>query len=139
MDAPDKWLYEYSLIRFVPRIDREEFINIGMVMMNKRRKWMRGKIWIDEPRLKMFYPGVEIEALKNQCRLFENSDVPKKDLPVEERYRWLTAVKSAVIQVSPSHPGIVATEKLCMEDVFDTPPETIMDAEFERLFTQLVR
>lgn len=133
MGIPDEWLYEYALVRFVPRVDREEFLNIGLIMMNKRRKWLKGKILLDKPRLSAFYPKVDIESLFLQSCLFEMDDVPGKELPVEEKYRWLSAVKSACIQVSPSHPGIVPDNH-----TESRPFEEVMEAEFTRLFKDLV-
>lgn len=125
MGTPDEKLYEYAVIRFVPRVDREEFINIGLIMMNKRQKWLKAMIWLDEKRLKALSPNFDLECLKNQSRIFEMKDVPGKDLPVEEKYRWLSAIKSACIQVSPSHPGILSLS-------------ASMDEEFDRLFTSLI-
>lgn len=125
METADSRLYEYAVVRYVPRVDREEFINIGLLMMSKRRKWLRGEVVIDEKRLKAFDPHVNLDCLRTQASLFTRDDVPSPDIPVEERYRWLTAVKSAVLQVSPSHPGLLASE-------------TDLDVEFERLFNDLV-
>lgn len=125
MEIPDDRLYEYAVLRYVPRVDRGEFINIGLVMMCKRRRWLRGAVRLDAGRLRAFDPRVSLDTLGRQAALFERSDVPSPSMPVEERYRWLTAVKSAVIQVSPSHPGIA-------------PPGAEMETEFERLFADLV-
>ena len=125
MGLSDDQLYEYAVIRYVPRVDREEFVNIGVIMMNKRRKWMKALVLYDENRIKAFYPKADLTCLKNQAQLFEKKDVPRKDLPVEEKYRWLTAVKSACLQVSPSHPGLL-------------PNNVDMDSEFNRLFNLLV-
>lgn len=126
MEIPDERLYEYALVRYVPRVDREEFVNIGLVMMSKRCKWLRGEIRLDEDRLIAFDPNVNLDSLRSQASVFMRDDVPSRHIPVEERYRWLSAVKSAVLQVSPSHPGLL--------------PETCdsMDSEFNRLFRDLV-
>lgn len=132
MEAPDKWLYEYATVRFVPRIDREEFLNIGLVMMCKRQKWLKGQIFVDEARVKGFCPKADMETLKNQAILFEKKDVPGKDLPVEEKYRWLTSAKSAILQTSPSHPGIITRVD---EEVSDSER---LEKEFSRLFKELV-
>lgn len=137
MIAPDSLLYEYAVIRFVPRIDREEFINIGLVMMSKRNKWLKSMVILDEARILALYPAADIDCLKNQSRLFELLDVPAKDLPVEEKYRWLTAVKSACIQVSPSHPGILSFSP-SQDFNTKTPFDTHLDEEFERLFSSLI-
>ncbi|MCH5242350.1 MAG: DUF3037 domain-containing protein [Muribaculaceae bacterium] len=130
MAAPDDKLYEYAVIRYVPKVDREEFVNIGLIMMNKRHKWLKALVLLDEDRIKALYPKADLECLKNQSRLFEMKDVPAKDLPTEEKYRWLTAVKSASLQVSQSHPGLLNTDKEAIE--------YSMEKEFERLFALLI-
>lgn len=137
MAAPDNWLYEYAVVRFVPRVHREEFINIGLIMMNKRHRWLKGKILIDENKVKALCPHSDMDMLKNQCRIFESSDVPAPELPVEEKYRWLAAVKSAVIQVGPSHPGIIARHIIAQEAP-DFDFQSLLDNEFNRLFAELV-
>ena len=134
MAAPDDFLYEYAVIRFVPRVDREEFVNIGLVMMNKRHRWLKARVELDEKRLRALCPNVNMDVLSRQSALFEKNDVPARDLPVEERYRWLTAVKSACLQVSPSHPGIVFPDGSKVDSVAAS-----MEREFERLFADLVR
>lgn len=135
MGIPDRRLYEYAVVRYVPRVDREEFVNIGLVMMCKRRRWLRGEIRLDEGRLRAFSPGVNLDSLATQASLFTRDDVPSRDLPVEERYRWLTAVKNAVLQVSPSHPGLIAA----MDDAAAPDDDAeLLDREFNRLFRALV-
>lgn len=127
MASPDEFLYEYAVVRYVPRVDREEFINIGLIMMCKRCKWLRGEIRLDKSKLKVFKSFIDVENLERQASIFTRQDLPFADIPVEEKYRWLTAVKSAVLQVSPSHPGIIT----------DTQNATL-DTEFDRLFRSLV-
>ena len=121
-------LYEFAVVRYVPRIERGEFVNIGLLMMNKRRRWMRFEAHLDAARLAVFdcpHTPQEIEA---QLKTFADvaagkvSAGPMAALPVEERFRWLTAVKSACLQTSRPHPGIAANP----------------DAAFRRLFAELV-
>lgn len=157
MESPDRWLYEYATIRYVPRIDREEFVNIGLLMLCKRRKWMKGRVEINEDRVKALFPDADIKKLQCQCSLFERNDVPGKDLPIEEKYRWLTAVKSAVLQTSPSHPGLVPMpdkenpasiysdndagdmiEIYNKTDEDSVEAEILLEKEFDRLFSELV-
>ena len=121
--APDHNLFEYAVIRYVPRIEREEFINIGLIMMCKRQRLLRSELCIDETRIKALAPLADISLLKRQSQLFLKRDVPQKGLPIEETYRWLTAAKSAILQTSPSHPGISTTD---------------LDSTFTRLFRELV-
>lgn len=143
MGAPDSLLYEYAVIRYVPRVHREEFVNIGLIMLSKRNGWMKSLVLIDEPRILSLYPGADIESLKRQSRLFEMNTVPASDLPIEEKYRWLTAAKSACLQVSPSHPGMVhlTTKNSPSENSHSAASLSsiqLMEAEFTRLFTSLV-
>lgn len=135
MAAPDDKLYEYAVIRYVPRVDREEFVNIGLVMMNKRHKWMKALIILDEERIRALYPDADLDSLKRQSRLFELKDVPSVNLPVEEKYRWITSVKSACLQVSPSHPGLLTT---VLQKETDTDISHAMEVEFDRLFHSLI-
>ena len=133
MAIPDEFLYEYAVVRYVPRVEREEFVNIGLLMMCKRRKWMKGEIRLDRDRILAFDSSVNFPCLEQQSSLFTRLDVPSVDIPVEERYRWLTAVKSAVLQVSSSHPGYIP-------ETSDTSarPEDLLEEEFRRLFSRLV-
>lgn len=135
MAIPDERLYEYAVVRYVPRVDREEFVNIGLIMMCKRLRWMKGEICLDEKRLRAFDPKVNLDSLGVQSALFARTDVPSRDIPVEERYRWLTAVKSAVLQVSPSHPGVLAFDAEAREQVSADD----LEAEFSRLLADLVK
>lgn len=134
MANPDDFLYEYAIVRYVPRVDRQEFINIGLIMLCKRRRWLKGLIRLDQTRLRAFDPMINFEAIGQQARLFERTDLPSAELPCEERYRWLAAEKSAMLQVSPSHPGIlqVADETTREQAVI------LLESEFQRLFNELV-
>lgn len=137
MEIPDAFLYEYAVVRYVPRVDREEFVNIGLLMMCKRRRWLRGDIRLNGERLRAFDPHVALDSLMAQASLFMRDDVPSEGLPVEERYRWLTAVKSAVLQVSPSHPGILpvdAADSRCGSE----EAIRLLNLEFDRLLRGLV-
>lgn len=123
LQAPDANLYEYAVVRYVPRVEREEFVNIGLIMMCKRRRWLRCEIRVNEQRVRALFPSADLALLHRQAALFGRNDVPEPRLPVEETYRWLTAAKSAILQTSPSHPGL------------STAP---MDVTFDRLLHELV-
>lgn len=134
MANPDDYLYEYAVIRYVPRIDRGEFLNVGLLMMCKRRRWIHCELHLDESRLRALDPGLDLPSLRRQLSMFEMKDIPFPGLPVEERYRWLTAAKSAVIQTSPSHPGIATSDTTPSDD-----PLTPLHDTFTRLMQELVK
>lgn len=130
MQSKPENLYEYAVVRFVPKVEREEFINVGLIMMCKRRRWIRTAIVADFDRVKAFAPALAISEhlLRKHLDAFESmasghmSAGEMSGWPVEERFRWLTAVRSACIQTSRPHPGMSAD----------------LDADFDRLFAELV-
>ncbi len=130
----EKILYEYSVLRYVADIEREEFVNIGLLMMSKRHRWIQSRLHIDDKRIGTMFPAADTERLRRQLQLFTRNDVPYPGLAVEERYRWMAAVKSAVIQTSPSHPGIIIIpETISRKEICEC-----LNAQFEQLFRRLV-
>lgn len=104
-------LYEYAVIRYVPRVEREEFINIGLVMMCKHAKWIKARLHIDGKKYAAFDNALSMEQLTKQCYGLVDiadgkpSSGPIAELPPEERFRWITAVKSTCLSTSRPHPG----------------------------------
>lgn len=123
-----KHLYDYAVIRVVPRIEREEFINVGLIMFSKREKYLKVRCRVDERRLDMLNPEFDKECLYSNLDAFEkvcsgdSHGGPIAALDIPDRFRWLTAVRSAVIQTSRPHAGFASD----------------LDADFERLFSELV-
>ncbi|MBD5279367.1 MAG: DUF3037 domain-containing protein [Bacteroides sp.] len=130
----NKIIYEYCILRYVADIEREEFINVGLMMMSKRQRWMRCELHIDSSRITALSAKADIERLRTQLSVFTRNDVPSADITVEERYRWLAAVKSAIIQTSPSHPGLILTESPLSRN----EAVTLLDAKFTELLRRLV-
>ena len=122
-------LYEYAVIRFVPKIEREEFFNIGLVMFSKKEKYIRIKFCICPKKFEIMQCKMDLEDIQQNLESFEKVALGTKDggeiakLEIPERFRWLTAVRSSVVQTSRPHPG--KTKDL--------------DGTFERLFGELVR
>lgn len=125
--TPDEMhLYEYAVVRYMPRVEREEFINVGLVMMCKRRRWLRARIEFDPEKVRILSPATDTSAVRKQLDSFnliaEGKEPNTAALETHERFRWLTAVRSACITTSRPHPGL-------------TPD---LDATFDRIFTELV-
>ena len=124
----DRHLYEYSVIRVVPRVEREEFLNVGVVVFCKKEKYLKARYFINAEKIEMLCTECDLEQLEENLKSFEKICRGAKDggpiaqLDEASRFRWLTAVRSSVIQTSRPHPG------LC-ED---------LDATLDRLFTDLV-
>jgi len=105
-------LFEYAVIRVVPRVEREEFLNVGIILLCSRQKFIGTCILMDEKRLKSLCPGVDLDVLKEHIVSFERvcAGGPQGGqiglLSIAERFRWLTASRSTVIQTSKVHPGL---------------------------------
>ncbi|MBD5203413.1 MAG: DUF3037 domain-containing protein [Bacteroidales bacterium] len=127
----EKIIYEYSILRCVPDIERGEFLNVGLMMMSKRQRWLQVRVNIDTDRLRILSPRLDCERLRIQLEAFLRTDVPFPSLPVEERYRWLAAVKSALIQTSPSHPGILLSNG-------QVKAMDLLEEKFRELYQRLV-
>ena len=124
----DKSLYEYAIIRLVPKVERGEFINIGVILLSKQSNYLAMKFNIDERRLDAFSEDIDVNLIKEYLNAWESvckggSEGGKiGELEIRVRFRWLTANRSTIIQSSPVHPG------------FCNDPEKKLDA----LFTQFV-
>ena len=122
----ERHLYEYAVIRYVPRVEREEFINVGLIMMCKRRRWVRVRLHLDSKKLAaMGVREMDREGIERQLSQFviigegHRDGGPMAILPAEERFRWLTAVKSACVATSRPHPGITGDLDLTFDHLFE--------------------
>jgi hypothetical protein len=117
-------VFEYAVIRVVPQVERGELINAGVIVYSKTFRYLRARIDLDEERLLALAPDADLPAIRAGLAAFERacSEGPLADRPLGERFRWLTAPRSAVVQPGPVHGGVT-----------DDP-----SAELDRLFTRLV-
>jgi len=105
-------LFEYAVIRVVPHVEREEFINVGIVLFCAHEKFLQTRFELNEERLKLLCDKLDIQELKGHITSFERICAGGKDageigkLPIAERFRWLTATRSTVLQTSKVHPGL---------------------------------
>lgn len=109
MRAPDS--YDYTVIRVIPRVERGEFINVGVIVSCERTGYLRARIELDEARLRALDPRVDLHTLQLHLqaivRICEGGPGagPIGLLPQRARFHWLTARRSAIIQTSPVHMG----------------------------------
>ena len=108
----EKHLFEYAVIRVMPRVEREEFLNVGVILYCATRRFLQTTFELDEERLRAFSCNLDISELKERLRAFEqicsgaNDGGPIARLPIASRFRWLTAARSTIVQTSPVHPGL---------------------------------
>jgi hypothetical protein len=108
----ERTLFEYAVIRVVPRVDREEFLNIGIILYCAKQKYLKMLYVVDEHRLHAFDGYLDMDELKEHLCSFERicsgdkqgGPIAKLDTP--SRFRWLTATRSTILQTSKVHPGL---------------------------------
>lgn len=124
----EKYLFEYAVLRVVPKVEREEFLNVGVVLYCPQQKFLQVRFHLDGERIKAFACQLDIPEIGQYLSAFEKICAGTKDsgpigkLPVADRFRWLTATRSTIVQTSKTHTG------LCFE-----PKETL-----DKLYAQLV-
>ncbi|RFS20756.1 DUF3037 domain-containing protein [Chitinophaga silvatica] len=125
---PDKHLYEYAVIRVVPRVEREEFINVGVVLFCKQQKYLKALFSLNADKLKSISPESDVATIQPYLDAFvaisngKSPCGPIGQLDPASRFRWLTATRSSIIQTSKVHPGF----------------SNDLDKTLERLHEQLV-
>ena len=124
----EQHLYDYAVIRVVHTVEREELINIGLMMYCKRQKYLRIDYQIPADKILLFSPEFDVDQLKINLESFRKICSGKKDggpiaaFEIAERFRWLTAIKSSSIQTSRPHSGFSKN----------------LDATFDKLYAELV-
>ncbi len=118
-------LFEYAVIRWVPRVEREEFLNIGVVLYCRGQRFLDMRYALPPDRLQAFHASAAIDELEACLGAFgsicrgEGDGGPIARLPLAERFRWLTAKRSTVIQLSPVHPGLCADAQATLDRLFE--------------------
>jgi len=117
--------YDYAVIRVVPRVEREEFINVGVILSCEASAYLEARIELDEARIAMLDPTLDMESLRRHldtipaiCRGGPGTG-PIGGLPHRARFHWLTAKRSSIIQTSPVHMGKCADMAAAMEHLLD--------------------
>ncbi|MBL7699861.1 MAG: DUF3037 domain-containing protein [Chitinophagaceae bacterium] len=105
-------LFEYAVIRYVPRAEREEFLNVGVILYCPSKDFLNMKYSLDDDRIRAFYDNSNISELKTYLEAFKevccgsSTNSPIAKLNIASRFRWLTAARSTIVQTSKVHPGL---------------------------------
>jgi len=118
-------VFEYALVRVVPRVERGEAINVGVIVYSQAFRYLRAKIELSEARLLALDPHADLAAVRAALLAFERAcaEGPLAERPLGERFRWLTAARSSIVQPGPVHSGLTGDPAV----------------ELDRLFGSLVR
>lgn len=124
----ESYLFEYAILRIVPKVEREEFLNVGVILYCAKHQFLQTVFNLNEERLQIFCKQIDKEELQKNLQAFERISAGTADagpigrLDIAARFRWLTATRSTILQTSKVHPGFCTN-----------PAETL-----NRLYIQLV-
>ncbi|MCB0260580.1 MAG: DUF3037 domain-containing protein [Calditrichaeota bacterium] len=123
MPAPRS--FDYAIIRIVPRVERQEFLNVGVVVFSRTGHFLEVKIDYELARLAAFAPGCELEMVRAQLRAVETVCRGGAEagyfgtLSQSERFNWLVAPSSTIIQASPVHSGLAENPAEALRALYD--------------------
>ncbi len=121
----EKHLFEYAVIRVVPHVEREEYINVGVILYCKQEKFLSVRWALDEILMMQFAPDIDMTELKDNLRAFDVISKGGLDggtigaLEMAERFRWLTATRSTILQPSSVHPGYTIDAEATLDKLFN--------------------
>ena len=122
---PGNDLFEYAVLRVVPRVEREEFLNIGIILYCSKQKFLQTLFTLDEAKLISLFPGVDIPELQQHLEAFRHVAQGTSEggsigtLDTASRFRWLTATRSTVLQTSKVHPGFCGDPAAALQRLYN--------------------
>lgn len=121
----ENYLFEYAVIRVVPRVEREEFLNVGVILYCRKLQFLEVLFELNNEKLQAFCSQLEIEDLNRNLTAFKRISEggveggPIGQLDLAGRFRWLTATRSTVLQSSKVHPGFCTDPKETLAKLYD--------------------
>jgi hypothetical protein len=122
---PENHLFEYAVIRVVPRVEREEFVNVGVIVLCSKQNFLKTLIQVNDTRLNGLCAEIDRAVLQEHIQSFERICAGGRDsgpigqLPLAERFRWLTAARSTMVQTSYVHPGLCTDPQQMLNHLFE--------------------
>ena len=116
--------FDYATLRIVPSAERAEFINAGVVMHCAEQAFLECRILVDETRLRALWPRLDVELVREHLEAFprvaagDGGAGPIARLSKRERFHWLVAPRSTMIQVSPVHSGMCVAPEETIGELF---------------------
>ncbi len=118
--------FDFAVIRVVPRVERDEFVNAGVIVFSLSRKFLGARVHVDAKRLPALHPEVDLPELRPHLEAIPKICAGDPDagpiarLTLRERFHWLVAPRSTMIQVSPVHSGLCEEPEAALDHLFRT-------------------
>jgi Protein of unknown function (DUF3037) len=123
--VPELHAFDYAVVRVVPRVERGEFLNVGVILFSRTGRFLDARIEVDGARLHALAPSLDrdvldsyLDAIPRICRGGDDAG-PIGALSQSERFHWLVAPRSTIIQTSPVHSGVHSDLKAALDHLFD--------------------
>ncbi len=123
--SPDLVSFDYAIVRVVPRVERGEFINVGVVLFCSEERFLSARIEVDEARLATFSPACNLENIAENLSAIPRVCAGGKsagklgEMTQRERFHWIVAPRSTIIQTSPTHCGLCENPHLALDILFE--------------------
>ena len=122
----DQFSYDYAIVRVVPKVDREEFVNVGVIVSCPARNFLEARIEINEQRLTALDPNLDVESARAHLASIPaicaggKQAGPIGELTQRQRFDWLIAPRSTIIQTSAAHSGTCDDPSAALEHLLET-------------------
>jgi Protein of unknown function (DUF3037) len=129
--VPDRCLYDYAVIRVVPKVEREEFVNAGVILSCPSKGFLEARIEFDEARVLALDPEADLETIRTHLSVIPAICAggpgagPIGQLSKRERFHWLVAPRSTIIQTSPAHTGLCDNPEVALEQLMQSMVRTV--------------
>jgi hypothetical protein len=116
--------FDYAVVRVMPRVERGELINAGVILFCLEKDFLQARVEVNEERLRALWPGTDLDLIRQHLEAIPRIALgaqeagPIARLTIRERFRWLVAPRSTMIQVSPVHAGLCAQPELALDELF---------------------
>lgn len=121
---PARSSFDYGIVRVVPRVERGELINAGVILFCLERDFLGARVEVNEPRLRALWPATDLDLVRDHLQAIpricagDPSAGPIARLSLRERFHWLVAPRSTMIQVSPVHAGLCDSPESALDELF---------------------
>jgi hypothetical protein len=116
--------FDYAIVRVVPCVEREEFLNVGVILFCREQQFLDARIKLDKARLAAFAPSIDVAKIEKHLnlipRICAGDDGPVGQLSQPERFHWLVNPRSTSIQVSPVHTGVCNDPAATLDHLMET-------------------
>jgi len=123
--VPDQFTYDYAIIRVVPKVEREEFVNVGAIVSCATKRFLEARIELDEQRLMALDATLDLEMIRNHLAAIAMICAGRDagtigEMPQRDRFHWLVAPRSTIIQTSRVHTGICQNLSTVLDHLINT-------------------